>query len=507
MLLHTILSLKRTLYLQKQGDKEMFEITYSDSEIFEDYQYAGKAHKGGTYDFTFENRYLIYHAPLRREVDYIAIDMTTGLSSSVITKAPGNYYTKESYRKLIPHILYSVKYTGDVRYLNRFADNPLEVIDSIFRVVLPNNGYHIREEQISLAKQMYIGFTEKQIALCEAEVGTGKTLSYLVAAIVAKHHNSRIYAQKLPVTITTSSIELQKALVEREIPNLSRMLLDYYIIEKPLTAVLRKGKEHYLCRYRFEDYLRNIKQYPEKYASTVELLEQMADFRFGIDLDRYRISGAIKNRICIKGSCAGCSQKKQCKYHDFAKQKLSHRMRGDIDGKINRLPLKYFSANSYGDVLSRVTNDVDTIGQGLSNSAASIVSASAQFIGCLIMMFWTDWIMAVTTIVTTVLGIFFMAFIMKHSQHYFKERQRSLGKLNGYIEEIYSGHDVIRISNAEKSVKDKFTQDIEFFRGSLVIFHLSTSIWLSIQARNLSFGTRIRVPILSRGKPWERTNS
>lgn len=139
-------------------------------------------------------------------------------------------------------------------------------------------------------------------------------------------------------------------------------------------------------------------------------------------------------------------------------QKLSHRMRGDIDGKINRLPLKYFSANSYGDVLSRVTNDVDTIGQGLSNSAASIVSASAQFIGCLIMMFWTDWIMAVTTIVTTVLGIFFMAFIMKHSQHYFKERQRSLGKLNGYIEEIYSGHDVIRISNAEKSVKDKFTQ-------------------------------------------------
>ena len=195
MLLHTILSLKRPLYLQKQGDKEMFEITYSDSEIFEDYQNAGKAHKGGTYDFTFENRYLIYHASLRREVNYIAIDMTTGLSSSVITKAPGNYYTKESYRKLIPHILYSVKYTGDVRYLNRFVDNPLEVIDSIFRVVLPNNGYHIREEQISLAKQMYIGFTEKQIALCEAEVGTGKTLSYLVAAIVAKHHNSRFYGQ------------------------------------------------------------------------------------------------------------------------------------------------------------------------------------------------------------------------------------------------------------------------------------------------------------------------
>ena len=139
-------------------------------------------------------------------------------------------------------------------------------------------------------------------------------------------------------------------------------------------------------------------------------------------------------------------------------QKLSHRMRVDIDGKINRLPLKYFSSNFYGDVLSRVINDVDTIGQGLSNSAASIVSASAQFIGCLIMMFATNGIMAVTTIVTTVLGIFFMGLLMKHSQHYFQERQRSLGRLNGYIEEIYSGHDVIRISNAEKSVKDKFTQ-------------------------------------------------
>ena len=108
--------------------------------------------------------------------------------------------------------------------------------------------------------------------------------------------------------------------------------------------------------------------------------------------------------------------------------------------------------------MSRVTNDVDTIGQGLSNSAASIVSASAQFVGCLIMMFWNDWIMAITTIITTFFGIIFMAFIMKHSQRYFKQRQKSLGKLNGYIEEMYSGHDVIRISNAEKNVKSRFNE-------------------------------------------------
>ena len=139
-------------------------------------------------------------------------------------------------------------------------------------------------------------------------------------------------------------------------------------------------------------------------------------------------------------------------------QVISRRMRGDIDRKINRLPLKYFTGNAYGDVLSRVTNDVDTIGQGLSNSAASIVSSAAQFLGCMVMMFWTNWVMAATTVVTTIFGVWFMAFLMKHSQRYFRQRQRSLGQLNGYIEEMYSGHDVIRISNAEQTVKSKFDE-------------------------------------------------
>ena len=295
----------------------MFEITYSDNEILENYQDCGKAYKKGIYDFTFEHRYIIFHVPLRNKIDYIALDMKSGLSSAVITKNPGDLYTKASYRKLIPHIFYSVKYSGDKRYLDTFIDKPYEIIDSIFRVVLPNNGYNIREEQIALAKKMYRGFTEKQVALCEAEVGTGKTLSYLVAAIVAKHHNNKVYAQNKPITITTSNIELQKALVEREIPNLSRMLLDYYIIEKPLTAVLRKGKEHYLCRFRLEDYMRNIKKYPAEYAETIKALEEIAKHEYAIDLDKMKISGMVKGRICIKGTCAGCKMRKECAYQDY----------------------------------------------------------------------------------------------------------------------------------------------------------------------------------------------
>lgn len=129
----------------------MFEISYSDNDTLDNFKLAGKAYKSGAYDFTFENRFIIYHASLRHMTDYIALDMSTGLASHVITKKPDELYTKVSYRKLIPHILYSVKYTGDLGYLQRFADNPLEVIDSVFRVVLPDNGYNIREEQIALA--------------------------------------------------------------------------------------------------------------------------------------------------------------------------------------------------------------------------------------------------------------------------------------------------------------------------------------------------------------------
>ncbi len=139
-------------------------------------------------------------------------------------------------------------------------------------------------------------------------------------------------------------------------------------------------------------------------------------------------------------------------------QIISKKMRGEIDEKINKLPFKYFSENTFGDVLSRVTNDVDLIGQAMSNSFASIVSAIAQFFGCLIMMYYTNWVMATTSVVTTLFGLFLMVFIMARSQRYFIDRQNSLGKLNGYIEEMYSGHDVIRISGAEQNVKKRFDE-------------------------------------------------
>lgn len=137
-------------------------------------------------------------------------------------------------------------------------------------------------------------------------------------------------------------------------------------------------------------------------------------------------------------------------------QRLSKRMRRDIVAKINRLPLSYFNFHEHGDVLSRVTNDVDTIGFSLSNSMATIVSATAQFIGCLIMMVITNWIMAGTSVLSTILAMILMLVIISKSQKYFVRRQTNLGNLNGFIEEMYTGHDIIRISNADQQVKTEF---------------------------------------------------
>lgn len=136
--------------------------------------------------------------------------------------------------------------------------------------------------------------------------------------------------------------------------------------------------------------------------------------------------------------------------------KMSYRMRSDLLRKINCVPQKYFNSHSQGDILSRITNDVSTLQQGLTNSLPTIISAAAQFVGCLIMMFVTEWRLALISLFITFLGLFLIVFIMSKSQKFFLDRQESLGKLNGYVEEMYSGHEVVRISRGADNVKEHF---------------------------------------------------
>ena len=132
------------------------------------------------------------------------------------------------------------------------------------------------------------------------------------------------------------------------------------------------------------------------------------------------------------------------------------RLRTSISEKINRLPLKFFDHNLSGDILSRVTNDVDTIAQSLNNSLSTLVSASTLFIGSIIMMFVTNYIMAITAILSSLIGFVLMFIILGKSQKYFTRRQTELGNLNGYIEEIYSGLNVVKTCNAKEETTLEF---------------------------------------------------
>ena len=136
--------------------------------------------------------------------------------------------------------------------------------------------------------------------------------------------------------------------------------------------------------------------------------------------------------------------------------RMSYRMRAELSEKINRVPQKYFNFHAQGDILSRITNDVSTLQQGLTNSLPTIISAATQFLGCLIMMFVTEWRLALAALGITLVGLLLVVLIMSRSQKYFTARQESLGNLNGYVEEMYSGHEVVRISRAGEPVGKTF---------------------------------------------------
>lgn len=138
--------------------------------------------------------------------------------------------------------------------------------------------------------------------------------------------------------------------------------------------------------------------------------------------------------------------------------KFAKSLRSKISNKINRLPLKYFDKHLTGDILSRVTNDVDTIAQSMNESLSGLVSSITLFIGTIIMMFVTNWIMAITAILSSLFGFMFMALVLAKSQKYFTARQVELGNLNGHIEEVYSGLNVVKAYNGKGQADVKFDE-------------------------------------------------
>ena len=173
----------------------------------------------------------------------------------------------------------------------------------------------------------------------------------------------------------------------------------------------------------------------------------------GIDMDAIIRAIVIVLALYVSASLVTCTSNYVM---ITVMQKLAWNMRSSISEKINRMPLKYFDKVSVGDVLSRITNDVDTISSALNSSITTLVQAVVQFVGVTVIMFATSGRLALTAIAASVLGFVFMFSIIKRSRKYFQQQQKNLGDMNGHIEEMYSGHDIVRVYGAVGQAKEEF---------------------------------------------------
>lgn len=214
-------------------------------------------------------------------------------------------------------------------------EDPHEMIEFIFKKLMAASGFAIRENQINLSKMMFDGI--KHIAICEAEVGTGKTYAYLVASLIyvlyekQKRIKSSIFPYLdhencfLPCVISTSSIDLQNAIIQSYVPILSDILLKNKVIVRPISAIMRKGKEHYFCKIRYERFLLYLKN--SQKPVDIELFYKLIAAKIpnnGIDLDEYKgLKNHIIQKINVPRACErSCPNYKECqyiKYMDYAR--------------------------------------------------------------------------------------------------------------------------------------------------------------------------------------------
>jgi len=204
----------------------------------------------------------------------------------------------------------------------------LEAANRIFTEILPKYGYAIRDKQIELTEHI-LGVTEHRgVTLAESEVGTGKTHAYLIAAMLAKrgrlndfwlrgHYREQSWAESahMPVVISTSSIALQEAIVKDYIPELSRIMMQWGVISTPLTAVVRKGKQHYICEERLRRYFEGVD------SRTKGLLNPFLGNDAPFDLTGVdSLTPHMKRRICVQDNCGNCQFKNKCRYQRYLKK-------------------------------------------------------------------------------------------------------------------------------------------------------------------------------------------
>ena len=300
----------------------MFEITRNDLDAFDHYQYEGYLHPNAEYDFTFEARWLIIHRFDHEKVVYESFDMETKKTKHV-SRESDPFLSDEVHEKLLPQILQVLAYIREFPW-NSF--DPHEMITTVFKSILPAYGLFFRPEQLRLSLTIYDGFVGKAVSICEAEVGSGKTIAYLVAGYVANLARKAQGLPMSPVTIATSSVELQRSIMEKDIPQLAKIFSETGLSPVSFNANVRKGKEHYFCLNR---YYRFIETKMKNGSSTKAPLPEAFNKSFpyhAFDLDKLDLPNGLKARICVSGSCQYCGVRAGCRYIHFVTMAMSRQI-------------------------------------------------------------------------------------------------------------------------------------------------------------------------------------
>ena len=292
----------------------MFEITKKDARKFRELPLVVEEGITYYYDFTIMDRYVVFHSKNDIFVQYEMYDKVSHIQHKIL-KGKAMFCDK-NYSLLVPFVIYSVRnelgHPWGIRLRGKIEGGNL--VEILFRSVMPQLGFTIREEQIQMAQTMLEGLGKKKITLYEAGVGTGKTMSYLIAAFLISKMDVTYQFMQNPITIATSSIDLQRELVKKEIPKLSRALMQVGIIDSPLRVVIRKGKDHYFCLRRYYNLMESLSLCPEKHQREIAMLKKLELPARGFDLDAVNLPNYLKQKICVGSSCRNCPQRIMCKY-------------------------------------------------------------------------------------------------------------------------------------------------------------------------------------------------
>ena len=340
---HRIIVLSSSI--SDRGDEQMFKTSSTDETLMHQYlQKDTRKPSSLKYLFTYATNYIFVVRENKVLHSYYVINRLKASTQLILRSKTAYGQTIRDKliallgdRALLPKTLGTLETpetseisgTIETASILGILETPQEMIEHIFRKLMPQRGFVIREQQIKLSKAMYAGIQKKHLAICEAEVGTGKTYAYLVACLVHVRYEKQRRLNlgplihfndensSLPCAISTSSIDLQQALLTTYIPVMSEVLLEHKMIDKPLSAVLRKGKEHYFCQMRYERWMKDLQK--SKKAADRKLYHQLLGLNLpegSIDLDHYKgLKHDMVQKINVSKSCGmSCPHYNSCRY-------------------------------------------------------------------------------------------------------------------------------------------------------------------------------------------------